>query len=194
MNYLAHAVLSFDQPDVLFGNMIGDFVKGNAHQNFREGIQKGILLHRKIDHFTDQHPEVKKAQQLLKPEYRLSSGVFVDIFFDFYLANDVQYFDENSLPVFTQHVYQHLHANTELMNERMQNFFGYMKEYDWLLGYRYKEGIEKSVRGICKRYPRIGDPDIALERFETCHEEFLHHYTIFFPELVQFVRDEIIKL
>jgi acyl carrier protein phosphodiesterase len=28
MNYLAHAVLSFQQPDILTGNMISDFVKG----------------------------------------------------------------------------------------------------------------------------------------------------------------------
>ncbi len=28
MNYLAHAYLSFNDPDVLAGNMISDFVKG----------------------------------------------------------------------------------------------------------------------------------------------------------------------
>lgn len=28
MNYLAHAYLSFDEPEILVGNMISDFVKG----------------------------------------------------------------------------------------------------------------------------------------------------------------------
>lgn len=35
MNYLAHAVLSFDDPDILTGNIISDFVKGKKNFYFQ---------------------------------------------------------------------------------------------------------------------------------------------------------------
>jgi acyl carrier protein phosphodiesterase len=34
MNYLAHAYLSFNEPEILTGNMISDFVKGKKKFEF----------------------------------------------------------------------------------------------------------------------------------------------------------------
>jgi len=56
MNYLAHLLLSGNDEDVIFGNFIGDAVKGKQYQDYSPQIQKGILLHRQIDTFTDAHP------------------------------------------------------------------------------------------------------------------------------------------
>ncbi|MDD3273470.1 MAG: DUF479 domain-containing protein, partial [Bacteroidales bacterium] len=56
MNYLAHIYLSGSNRQLQVGNFIGDFVKGRKHENYPKGIQKGILLHREIDRFTDCHP------------------------------------------------------------------------------------------------------------------------------------------
>ena len=55
MNFLAHLLFSGNQEDVIFGNFIGDAIKGRAHETYSEGIQKGILLHRFIDSYTDTH-------------------------------------------------------------------------------------------------------------------------------------------
>ena len=88
MNYLAHVVLSFDQPEILTGNMISDFVKGKTKFNFSPIVQKGIHLHRLIDTFTDFNPVTKKAKEFFRPEYRLYSGAFVDVVYDHFLAND----------------------------------------------------------------------------------------------------------
>ena len=49
MNYLAHAFLSFDDPELLVGNMISDFVKGKQKFGYPSGIQEGIALHRAIE-------------------------------------------------------------------------------------------------------------------------------------------------
>ena len=62
MNFLAHAILSFNDPDILTGNMISDHVKGKSQYDFSPGIQKGIRLHRAIDRFTDLHPVTKAAK------------------------------------------------------------------------------------------------------------------------------------
>jgi acyl carrier protein phosphodiesterase len=39
MNYLAHAYLSFNDPEILVGNMISDFVKGKKKFDFPLRIQ-----------------------------------------------------------------------------------------------------------------------------------------------------------
>lgn len=53
MNFLAHAHLSGENEDILFGNFVADAVKGNEVMNFEGDIRQGIRLHRKIDVFTD---------------------------------------------------------------------------------------------------------------------------------------------
>ena len=68
MNYLAHAYLSFNNPEILTGNMISDFIKGNKKLNYISGIQKGIMLHRAIDEFTDNHPATKLAKEFFRKD------------------------------------------------------------------------------------------------------------------------------
>src|SRR5215211_5615620 len=108
MNFLAHAYLSFNQPQIVVGNMISDFVKGASKFSFNGKIQKGITLHRSIDEFTDMHPVTKKAKQIFQPHYRLYSGAIIDVLYDHFLANDPSVFTGDSLKKFTSEVYRHL--------------------------------------------------------------------------------------
>ena len=62
MNLLAHAYLSFNNPPILVGNMISDYVKGKKQFLYDPLIQKGIQLHRIIDDFTDHHPATQDAK------------------------------------------------------------------------------------------------------------------------------------
>src|SRR5690606_39969566 len=59
----------FRSPKILVGNFIGDFVRGDIASRFEPEIVQGIYLHREIDDFTDSHPSVKAAQELLKPQF-----------------------------------------------------------------------------------------------------------------------------
>ena len=74
MNLLAHAYLSFNNPEILVGNMISDYVKGKKKFDYPIGIQNGIQLHRLIDQFTDAHPMTKRAKIIFSPHYGLYSG------------------------------------------------------------------------------------------------------------------------
>ena len=67
MNYLAHATLSFANDSILVGNMISDFIKGKKKFDFPADIQKGIMLHRMIDTYTDTHAATKEAVKIFKP-------------------------------------------------------------------------------------------------------------------------------
>jgi acyl carrier protein phosphodiesterase len=188
LNYLAHAYLSFHHHELRIGNLIADFVKGNNLAHYPTDIQAGIRLHRAIDKFTDSHRLVHESKQLFKPPFYLSAGVLTDILYDHFLANDVLHFTEVDLRKFTQSVYAQLNQHKHLFNEPMQHFFTHMSNYDWLLGYRYHEGLSKSILGICKRYPRLGNGEVALDIINLNKELFQSHYDQFFPELVLYTQ------
>jgi len=61
MNYLAHIYLSGNDDFLKLGNFIADEIKGKSYKEFPKDIQKGIILHRAIDDFTDHHPLVSKG-------------------------------------------------------------------------------------------------------------------------------------
>lgn len=194
MNYLAHAVLSFDQEKILVGNMLGDFVKGKNYLQLPADVQKGILLHRFIDRSTDEHPIVLEAMSVFRPSFFLSNGVFVDIFFDHFLANDRHFFDEETLRHFTKNTYQSLLSHQHLFDEKMSTFFNYMEQYNWLYHYKSMEGVSRSIRGICKRHPRLGDAEQALAIFERNYEILQTFYFEFFPLLIRSSKEKMEEL
>ena len=65
MNFLAHIYLSGEDQGITIGNFIADGIKGKKYLSYSEDMQKGILLHRSIDSFTDQHPVVRQSTKRL---------------------------------------------------------------------------------------------------------------------------------
>src|SRR5690606_40140603 len=88
MNFLAHIYLSFDDNEITIGNFIADIIRGNKYTHLPSRIQKGIILHRAIDTFTDAHPTVRKSTKRLHENYGHYSGVIVDICYDHFLAKN----------------------------------------------------------------------------------------------------------
>src|ERR1041385_825503 len=121
MNYLAHAYLSFGNEPVLIGNMISDFVKGKQKFNFPEDVQKGIMLHRMIDTFTDGHAATKEAREILKPFADRYATAFVDVIYDHFLAVDENEFPLNKLEYFANETYHALKNNERILPEKFRN-------------------------------------------------------------------------
>ena len=137
MNYLAHAYLSFGNDGILLGNMISDFVKGKKQFDYSVVIHNGILLHRAIDDFTDNHEIIKKAKSVFRNDYRLYSGALVDVVFDHFLAIDTQEFaDEKALFLFSEKTYQQLEVQRLEMPPGFEKMFYYMQTQNWLFNYR----------------------------------------------------------
>ena len=106
MNFLAHAYLSNDNPLLLVGNFMGDFVKGrDLHERFDPGIANGVELHRLIDSFTDSHPVVIESKKRLRESYRHYAPVIVDMFYDHFLASMWDNYSNLSLPEFVKRTY-----------------------------------------------------------------------------------------
>ena len=195
MNYLAHALLSFNKPDILAGNMISDFVKGKTKYDYPAGIQKGIYLHRLIDEFTDAHPVTAIAKSYFRPQYRLYSGAFIDVVYDHFIAIDERQFgDYGNIETFSQQVYQLLQNNFLLFPLRFQKMFSHMKSQNWLYNYQYKEGIQKSFQGLVYRAAYLNESVIAYEIFNEYYAELQNCYIEFFPDLLQFASENLSKL
>jgi len=192
MNYLAHAYLSFNQPDLLVGNMISDFVKGKTKFNYSEGIQKGISLHRAIDEFTDAHPATKKAKEFFRPAYRLYAGAFIDVVYDHFLAADTNVFASTiELQKFSSEVYNTLDTNFNVLPEPFQNLLSHMKLHNWLYNYQFTYGIEKSFGGLVRRAAYINDEQPAINVFNINYGELKNRYEEFFPSVKKFAVDYV---
>ena len=184
MNLLAHAYLSFNHPAVLVGNMISDYVKGKKKFLYDPAIQQGIQLHRIIDEFTDQHPATQEAKFFFKADYRLYSGAFVDVVYDYFLANDSKQFpDESALNLFARNTYTSLIKYQPVMPERFAAMLPYMQSQNWLYNYRYAQGIERSFEGLVRRAAYLNESAIAFKIFQQEYQSLQKCYDNFFPEL-----------
>lgn len=194
MNFLAHAYLSFDHPEILTGNMISDFVKGRKKFDYTAGIQKGIHLHRQIDTFTDFHPVTARAKEFFRPQYRLYSGAFIDIVYDHFLANDESRFVRyGGLEKFTERIYSLLSKQKLNFPEPFKSMFPYMVNQNWLYSYRLKSGMQKSFQGLVHRARYLNESVIAYNIFNNKYDELQNCYEQFFPELEDFTIQTISK-
>ena len=195
MNLLAHAHLSFNQPNILVGNMISDFVKGKKQFDYPAAVQIGIKLHRAIDNFTDTHEATRQIKLFFKPQYRLYAGAFTDVVYDHFLANDTTLFtnDEN-LKQFTDIVYKTLEANFALLPQTFKNMLPFMIQQNWLYNYKYKEGIKKSFGGLVKRSRYLTESDIAFKIFNEQYKVIKSFYSIFYPDLKKFAEHQLQQL
>jgi len=187
MNYLAHAHLSFNNENVLVGNMISDFVKGKKKFDYPVNIQKGISMHRLIDEFTDQHEATKHAKQFLKPAVGLYAGAFIDVVYDHFLANDTnEFINDEALKKFAASTYRQLEKHTNIFPEKFKLLFPYMQSQDWLFNYRSLWGTEKSFGGVARRAIYLNNATAAFHAFEANYTALSECYHNFFPDVKKF--------
>lgn len=190
MNLLAHAYLSFNEPEILVGNMISDYVKGRKKFDYSAGILKGINLHRAIDEFTDNHAATNQAKLFFKPAYRLYAGAFVDVVYDHFLANDANEFTTTALlNEFAKNTYQTLFNYSGVMPEKFARMLPHMQSHNWLFHYRFKEGTAKSFGGLVRRSAYLDNWETAFKIFEQYYDELEVCYNNFFPSLKAFTHD-----
>ncbi|MBX2939612.1 MAG: DUF479 domain-containing protein [Ferruginibacter sp.] len=195
MNFLAHAVLSFNIPDILVGNMISDFVKGKNKLQYSEGVQKGIHLHRLIDTFTDEHPTIKIVKAAFAPHYRLYASPISDIVLDYFVANDPNLFTTPlHLQEFAQQTYLTLTAHHHVFPEPFHSMFPYMKQQNWLYHYHEDWGVMKGLQGLEKRALYMGSSEKAFELFKTNKPLIQEVYNEFFALLKLYASEQLTLL
>ncbi len=194
MNYLAHIYLSGDDPEIKIGNFIADSVKGKNFIHLPERIQKGIVLHRAIDTYTDTHPTVTQSVTRLFDKYSHYSRVIVDILYDHFLAANWEKYCDIPLRIYVEDFYALLNQNYKVLPKRVQQFLPYMIGDNWLYNYSTIEGIGKILWQMNQRTGRKSRMDLAVEELKLYYSEFEEEFFSFFEDLQQFTTEKIDKL
>lgn len=169
---------------LIIGNFLGDFVKGKKYRDYPEEVARGILLHREIDYFTDQHPIHLRSKRRLGNKYGHYAGVAIDMFYDYLLAVNWSSYSDMSLSDYSQHIYAVLRSNRDSLNDTARYVLKYMSEQDWLLHYQELEGIQRALSGISRRTSFASNLENATQDLTAHFSEFELDFANFFPDLI----------
>ncbi|WP_439882889.1 ACP phosphodiesterase [Pontibacter sp. MBLB2868] len=187
MNFLAHAFLSGDDPELLLGNFIADSVKGKKVELYTPAVAQGIRLHRLIDTYTDTHRIVGETKARLRPRYRKFAPVIADMYYDHFLASRFEKYSTEPLETYTQRVYALVQKYYDILPERMQYTFTHMREHDWLTGYAQIEGIHRALTGMSRRASFTSGMETAAVELKENYDLYAADFEAFFPELIDYV-------
>ena len=190
MNFLAHIYLSFGDDEITIGNFIADSIKGNKYKHLPDRIQKGILLHREIDTYTDAHPIPKVSSKRLHQNYSHYSRVIVDIYYDHFLAKTWKQYSDTPLDIFVDKFYDLLEDNITILPDGTKRMIPYMISDNWLLNYAKMEGIGRVLNGMNRRTNNKSKMNFAILDLEENYEAFEVEFTEFFNELMAFSKQK----
>jgi len=194
MNFLAHIYLSFGDDEITIGNFIADSIRGNKIDHLPTRIQKGILLHREIDTYTDSHTIPKISSKRLHKNYSHYSRVIVDIFYDHFLAKNWKNYSDTPLKVFVENFYDLLEDNYPILPNGVQRMMPYMITDNWIYNYSKMEGIGRVLNGMNRRTKNKSKMNFAILDLEEHYTEFEKEFTSFFEELIIFSKQKYISL
>jgi acyl carrier protein phosphodiesterase len=184
MNFLAHLFLSGPQSELMAGNFLADSVRTGMMPNFSPGIQKGILLHRAIDSYTDHHAVVELSKERLRPRYHKYASVIVDVFYDHFLAIHFDQYSSVPLDQYAQSAYTFLAGYRAIFPDQALRFYDYMTKYDILTAYAEIDGITRVMKGMAHRARFESGMQTCTEELREHYEAFGNEFDVFFPELL----------
>lgn len=182
MNYLAHAYLSNNDPDLLIGNFIADHLHGNNFKDLPENIQKGIFLHREIDFFTDNHPSFKASKRLFYNGFEKHSGILVDIYFDYFLAKKFNEHSPIPLPEFCKKTYLVYTQNVDILPQSSQQFLNYVLKNNIYESYGTIKGIETVLFHLSNRIKHNVWLNESITIFTKNEAELYQYFNLLFTD------------
>jgi acyl carrier protein phosphodiesterase len=183
MNFLAHIYLSGDSDLIKIGNFMADGIRGKHFENYPLEIQKGIMLHREIDTYTDAHPIFRQSTKKLHERYHHYAGVIIDVFYDHFLSKNWSKYSDEKLEDFVERFYQSLHDNYEILSERTKGLMPIMMKENWLVTYQTVEGIEYILTRMDNRTKNESKMRFANEELLEFYSEFEQEFSTFFEDL-----------
>ena len=114
----------------------------------------------------------------------------MDVVYDHFLALDNNEFPEQRLEVFTKETYRQLFEHEAVLPEKFVRMLPYMSSQDWLLHYRFTDGIEKSFGGVVRRAQYLSESQPAFQLFLRHYDQLGKHYNEFFPDIKDFASSQ----
>ena len=190
MNHLAHLFLADPHPHSLIGNLAGDFVKGPLGDRFPPAIKAGIEQHRRIDAFTDTHPEVAAFRRVLIPEHGHYARVIADMFFDHFLARRFEEYGGEPLETFLARTFAAIDPHQESLPGRLRDLYPRIRDEGWLQSYRDLDAMRGALRNISWRFSRKPHLETSVRHLVDSRAELERRFEAFFPEVIAFASHE----
>ena len=195
MNFLAHIYLSGDNDLIKIGNFMADGIRGKQFEQFPDDVQKGILLHRFIDTYTDSHDIFRQSTKRLHEKYHHYAGVIVDIVYDHFLAKNWEKYSDEKLDCFVNQFYRSLHENYPILTEKTQDMMPYMIKQNWLLSYQTVEGIHQILTQMDRRRSKNqSNMQFASAELKEFYPEFEREFTLFFEDMKTQANQKLLSL
>lgn len=189
MNYLAHIRLAGDDPECLIGNFLGDFVKGRLTEDrYPPGIKRGIVMHRRIDAWTDSHEITRECSRLISPERRRWSRVILDIFYDHLLAVNWERYSDESLRDFLDRAYGIILGAADIFPEPGAARINTTIKDGWIEKYRSISGLSVVFQGMSIRVRRENPLSGSEQELVAHYDEMNEHFNRFFPEILEYAK------
>lgn len=188
MNYLAHLYLSGPSDGVRLGNFIGDYVKGNRFSRYPPEIRKGILLHRQIDSFMDEHPLSHTSAELFRARYTRFSRVIIDVVYDHYLAKNWDKYSDQSLHDFVNEVHKLFITNYFILPPQVRQFLPFLIRSRRMENYQHLSGIEKTLKIMANHTVLPDHSAWAVEQIVKNDRQLQEQFTGFFEDIREMCR------
>jgi acyl carrier protein phosphodiesterase len=189
MNLVAHQYLSFNQPDIQIGNYLGEVVKGNKYLNYPQSISKGILLHRAIDHFTDENEIVKKSTSYFHATQHKYAPIIIDLMYDYFLIKHWNLFCDIPFEKFKQDCYTIFNNSYSTYPTSLQEMTNHLIQYDWFENYKTLEGIQRTLNGISKRTKFSNNLNHSLKSMIEYQDYIEEHFLLFMPRVIKMSKE-----
>lgn len=190
MNHLAHFFLAVRSPESVTGALLGDFVKGKIGANdFLPAMRVEVVMHRKIDAFTDADENLLAAKSRFVKTRRRFAGIVLDVAFDHYLAKNWTNYSTETLDNFARFAYQSLDANARRFPPNFQTFLPGMIADDFLAAYRNFGRVEFALQKLSLRVRGGENLREAFGELSANYEYFENLFCDFFPRLQNFVAE-----
>ncbi|MCL1943150.1 MAG: ACP phosphodiesterase [Candidatus Azobacteroides sp.] len=193
MNYLMHLYLSDNDENLLVGNFIADHVKGKKVNEYPPEIAHGIILHRAIDEFSDQHPAVAESKKMLRPVYGKYAGVVVDIFYDHFLAADFSRYASVDLNTFAGFCYRTLLKHWISIPWEVKLFLPFLIKHKRLQSYAKLSGIGNALHIMAKHTSLPDKSGDAIKILKENYAGFRSNFEQFFPDIRFFSSEKIVR-
>ena len=189
MNFLAHALLAGDDPALIVGGVVGDWIKGTLPGALPADLARGVALHRAIDVFAETHPAFCRSRTRVSAARRRYAGVLVDIFYDHLLARDWARYRADELGGYCALVYRQIAERRHHLPESAHHAIELMAREDWLQSYGGLEGIADVLARMARR-ARQPNPLAGGEAdFVAAAEGFERDFRAWLPDAQRFVAD-----
>lgn len=194
MNHLAHALLAGDDPDLVFGSLLGDFVRGAPDPALPPALRAGIRLHRAVDAWTDAHPIVVAGRARFAPPWRRYAGILLDVWFDHCLAGDFARWSAQPLDDYAAWLHEVLDAHAAQQPPALRRFVAYMRAHALPAAYRERAMLDRVFAGLSQRFGRANPLAESGPVLDAQAAQLADDFAAFFPQLAAFAAEQRARL